>query len=158
MATIQSIMFDDTTSAALDDIKAILLTKNTSYIVRTAVVKFKNFLANNSSVGIFQQNNEPICNVPSLPGMTERIVRSQMIRWDLTADEYNTIVRQTIDEYAANGQAMKNPEAAIFGACRRYVDGKNGKTAAPPQQPQPATATTAEHNSTIDEMQELIYG
>lgn len=62
--------------------------------------------------------------VPNLPGMTKNIVRSHLIRWEISQDEYNRIVDQLIE----SGERLRNPEAAIFGACRKYVCSRGRST------------------------------
>ena len=85
-------------------------------------------IASNSS--FFSLNNSTVVeskavNIPKLPGMNEDVWESQMRRWHLTPEEYAAIVRQTIDNFAASGKPMNNPEAAIYGACKRYANEKH---------------------------------
>ena len=53
--------------------------------------------------------------------MNERIVKTQMERWQLSAEEYMAIVQKLINDFAASGGQMKNPENVIWKACSRYV-------------------------------------
>lgn len=91
--------------------------------------------------------------VPDLPGMSERIVRSQLIRFDLSMAEYNTIVNTLIDVTARKGEKIRNPEAAIFGACRRWVR-ENRRSEADDI----SDYKTASPAKTYTELQDQIYG
>ncbi len=88
--------------------------------VLNMVAKQPLFLKNNSTV---VECGSPIDSTPSvnLPGMNERIVKTQMERWQLSAEEYMAIVQKLINDFAASGGQMKNPENLIWKACSRYV-------------------------------------
>ena len=79
----------------------------------------KSFGAINSNI---LESDQPR-SIPSvnLPGMNERIVKTQMERWQLSAEEYMAIVQKLINDFAASGGQMKNPENLIWKACSRYV-------------------------------------
>ncbi len=66
-------------------------------------------------------------SIPSLPGMTEAVIKSQMQRFNLSSDEYQTIVRDLVDRCAASKTPIKNPEGMIFGACKRYAAERDAK-------------------------------
>ncbi len=121
----QSILFDDLTCEAIKQLKSVLMTDNTSYIVRVAIASLQKNLSQNSFCGIFPQAQTQIPSLPippvNLPGMNERIVRTQMERWQLTAEEYSAIVQKLINDFAASGGTMKNPENVIWKACSRYA-------------------------------------
>lgn len=59
--------------------------------------------------------------------MSEAVVRSQMQRFNLSSDEYQTIVRDLVDRCAASKTPIKNPEGMIFGACKRYAAERDAK-------------------------------
>ncbi len=71
--------------------------------------------------------------------MNERIVKTQMERWQLTAEEYSAIVQKLINDFAASGGTMKNPENVIWKACSRYAHERDiQKRAAAAQNTPPA--------------------
>lgn len=84
--------------------------------------------------------------VPNLPGMTENIVRSHLIRWELSQAEYNLIV----DELLGSGEHLRNPEAAIFGACRKYVCGGRSRATKQP-------SASSESCNNIANIQDQMY-
>ena len=84
--------------------------------------------------------------------MTDRIIRSQMERFNLTSDEYETIVRQVVDGFASSGSTIKNPEAAIFGACRRYAKKRDGQTT---ETPAAETPQSSDDESVFDLQEKL---
>ena len=139
----QSILFDDLTCEAIKQLKSVLMTDNTSYIVRVAIASLQKNLSQNSFCGIFPQAQTQIPSLPvpavNLPGMNERIVKTQMERWQLSADEYMAIVQKTINDFAASGGQMKNPENVIWKACSRYAHERDiQKRAAAAQNTPPA--------------------
>ena len=150
----QSILFDDLTCEAIKQLKSALLTDNTSYIVRVAIASLQKNLNQNSFCGIFHNtvDNCSQLSIPRLPGMTDRIIRSQMERFNLTSDEYETIVRQVVDGFASSGSTIKNPEAAIFGACRRYAKKRDGQTT---ETPAAETPQSSDDESVFDLQEKL---
>lgn len=104
----------------VDALKETLVTDNLAYIVRLAIVHlYQKNLHQNIDTSILTDG----ASIPSvnLPGMNERIVKTQMERWQLTAEEYSAIVQKLINDFAASGGTMKNPENLIWKACSRYV-------------------------------------
>lgn len=104
----------------VDALKEILVTDNLAYIVRLAIVNLyqKNLHQNIDTSILSDIGSIPTVN---LPGMNERVVKTQMERWQLTAEEYSAIVQKTINDFAASGGQMKNPENVIWKACSRYA-------------------------------------
>lgn len=104
----------------VDALKEILVTDNLAYIVRLAIVNLyqKNLHQNIDTSILSDIGSIPAVN---LPGMNERVVKTQMERWQLSAEEYSAIVQKTINDFAASGGQMKNPENVIWKACSRYA-------------------------------------
>lgn len=111
-----TLLVDDKMEKELAELQNRLFSDNLSYIIRYSVHQF--FLQGAISNEISVANSIPAVN---LPGMNERIVRTQMERWQLTAEEYLAIVQKLINDFAASGGTMKNPENLIWKACSRYV-------------------------------------
>lgn len=129
-----TVTIDDSTKLRMEEIRKALLSNSLSHVIRLSVALYYQ--------KIFPQNvsieNIEVPQV-NLPGMTPVVVRSQMERFSLSADEYSMIVRQTVDNFAASGGAIKNPEAAIFGACRRYAKNRDGQKRNTPAAETPST-------------------
>lgn len=115
-----TVRINDNTKEVLQELKKVLLTENDSYVVRLAIHKAAEiFLHNNIPARIL--NRDEVIPTVNLPGMNERIVKTQMERWQLTAEEYSAIVQKLINDFAASGGQMKNPENVIWKACSRYA-------------------------------------
>lgn len=84
--------------------------------------------------------------VPNLPGMTQNIVQSHLIRWEISQEEYRRIIAELID----SGEHLRNPEAAIFGACRKYVCGGRSRATTQP-------SATSEAGNSIAHIQDQMY-
>ena len=85
----------------------------------------KSFSANNSN--ILDSDSPSFIPTINLKGMNERTVRSHMIRWRLSPDEYLSIVHGVMSNFAEHGTEMKNPESIIFGACRRFANKRDAE-------------------------------
>lgn len=117
-----TITIDDKTKSRIDELKDALLSTSISQVIRVAIAQcHQKFLSQNVSI-----ENFSLLDV-HLPGMTEAVIKSQMQRFSLSADEYQTIVRDLVDRCAATKTPIKNPEGMIFGACKRYVAERDGK-------------------------------
>ena len=134
------IVLDQNAKLILNQLQIKLLTQNTSYIVRLALSHLgEKILGQNSSIAILPNSTELSIPTVNLPGMNERIVRTQMERWQLTAEEYSAIVQKLINDFAASGGTMKNPENVIWKACSRYAHERDiQKRAAAAQNTPPA--------------------
>ena len=118
-----TVRINEETKHVLQELKKKLVTDNDSYVVRLGIHRLADFfLADNILSRIPQADS---IYVPKLPGFTVDVAKSQMMRFGLTADEYESVCRRTIDNFAASGKPMNNPEAAIYGACKRYVNEKH---------------------------------
>ena len=111
-----TLLVDDKMEKELEELQNRLFSDNLSYIIRYSVHQF--FLQKAISNEINTVSSTPTVN---LPGMNERIVKTQMERWQLSAEEYMAIVQKLINDFAASGGQMKNPENVIWKACSRYV-------------------------------------
>ncbi len=130
-----TITIDDVTKSRLEEIRDALLSNSLSHVIRLAVAQYyQKFFHQNVSIENFEFPKI------DLPGMNERIVKTQMERWQLTAEEYSAIVQKLINDFAASGGTMKNPENLIWKACSRYVYQRDTqkKAAAAAQKTSPA--------------------
>ena len=116
-----TLLVDEKMETELESLQDRLLTSNLSYVIRIAIHQL--FLQNSISNEISKDTA-----IPRLPGMNEDVIESQIRRFRLSPEEYSSIVRQTIDNFAASGKPMNNPEAAIYGACKRYVNDRHQQT------------------------------
>lgn len=129
-----TLLVDDKMEKELAELQSRLFSDNLSYIIRYSVHQF--FLQGAISNEISVANSIPTVN---LPGMNERIVKTQMERWQLTGEEYSAIVQKLINDFAASGGTMKNPENVIWKACSRYAHERDiQKRAAAAQNTPPA--------------------
>ena len=109
----------------------------------------KSFAPNNSN--ILEYRPSDVIPTVNLPGMSERVVRTHMYRWNLSSDEYLSVVHQTMASFAAHGSEMKNPESIIFGACRRFANKRDSeKHAQNTEAPAAETPSTPDVESTYD--------
>ena len=116
-----NIDIDSKLKPMVDFLKERFVTDNLAYIVRLAIAQlYQKNLPQNIDTSISTS-----VYVPKLPGFTVDVAKSQMMRFGLTADEYESVCRKTIDNFAASGKPMNNPEAAIYGACKRYANEKH---------------------------------
>lgn len=132
-----SLAIDDNLNTLINELKKRYVTNSTAYLVRLALTRlYENFLPQNVDTSTILESAIPSVN---LPGMNDRIVRTQMERWQLSADEYMAIVQNTINGFAASGGQMKNPENVIWKACSRYAHERDiQKRAAAAQNTPPA--------------------
>ena len=141
----------------VDALKEILVTDNLAYIVRLAIVNLyqKNLHQNIDTSILSDIGSIPTVN---LPGMNERVVKTQMERWQLTAEEYSAIVQKTINDFAASGGQMKNPENVIWKACSRYAHERDiQKKAAAAQTATPSDGSAEQPKVKPDGSLENIY-
>lgn len=141
----------------VDALKEILVTDNLAYIVRLAIVNLyqKNLHQNIDTSILSDIGSIPTVN---LPGMNERVVKTQMERWQLTAEEYSAIVQKTINDFAASGGTMKNPENVIWKACSRYAHERDiQKRAAAAQTATPSDGSAEQPKVKPDGSLENIY-
>ena len=141
----------------VDALKEILVTDNLAYIVRLAIVNlYQKNLHQNIDTSILSD----ISSIPTvnLPGMNERVVKTQMERWQLSAEEYSAIVQKTINDFAASGGQMKNPENVIWKACSRYAHERDiQKKAAAAQTATPSDGSAEQPKVKPDGSLENIY-
>ncbi len=117
-----TITIDDKTKTRIDELKDAFLSTSISQVIRIAIAQCScNFLPQNVSI-----ENSPCLNI-NLPGMTENVIRGHLVRFNLSSDEYQTIVRDLVDRCAASKTPIKNPEGMIFGACKRYAAERDAK-------------------------------
>ncbi len=136
----------------VDALKECLFTDNLAYIVRLAIVNlYQKNLHKNIDTSISSDSSPDVIPTVNLPGMSERVVRTQMERWNLSSDEYLSVVHQTMASFAAHGSEMKNPESIIFGACRRFANKRDSeKHAQSTEAPAAETPSTPDVESTYD--------
>lgn len=115
-----SLVIDDQLHNIIKELKVRYVTNSTAYLVKLALTRLhENFLPKN--VDVSNRVDADVIPSVNLPGMNERIVKTQMERWQLSAEEYMAIVQKLINDFAASGGQMKNPENLIWKACSRYV-------------------------------------
>jgi hypothetical protein len=115
-----SLVIDDQLHNIIKELKVRYVTNSTAYLVKLALTRLhENFLPKN--VDVSNRVDADVIPTVNLPGMNERIVKTQMERWQLSAEEYMAIVQKLINDFAASGGQMKNPENLIWKACSRYV-------------------------------------
>lgn len=120
-----TVRINDETRQALQELKKVLLTDNDSYVIRLGIHKLADFFLGNST--LTRIANSDIAPTINLPGMTENVIRGHLVRFNLSSDEYQTIVRDLVDRCAASKTPIKNPEGMIFGACKRYAAERDAK-------------------------------
>ena len=148
-----TLLVDDKMEKELAELQSRLFSDNLSYIIRYSVHQF--FLQGAISNEISVSNSIPTVN---LPGMNERIVRTQMERWQLTGEEYSAIVQKLINDFAASGGTMKNPENVIWKACSRYAHERDiQKKAAAAQTATPSDGSAEQPKVKPDGSLENVY-
>lgn len=137
-----SLVLDEGLSNLINELKKRYVTNSTAYLVRLALTRlYENFLPQNVDVSTRFDIGYANLSIPTvnLPGMNERVVKTQMERWQLSAEEYSAIVQKLINDFAASGGTMKNPENVIWKACSRYAHERDiQKRAAAAQNTPPA--------------------
>lgn len=119
-----SLVLDESLNNLINELKKRYVTNSTAYLVRLALTRlYENFLPQKVDVSTRFDIGYANLSIPTvnLPGMNERVVRTQMERWQLSAEEYSAIVQKLINDFAASGGQMKNPENVIWKACSRYA-------------------------------------
>ncbi len=53
-------------------------------------------------------------SIAKLPGMSDKIIKSHMVRWGMTEDEYAEEYRKMNGFFLKSGNIVRNPEAAIY--------------------------------------------
>lgn len=137
-----SLVLDEGLSNLINELKKRYVTNSTAYLVRLALTRlYENLLPQNVDVSTRFDIGYANLSIPTvnLPGMNERVVKTQMERWQLSAEEYSAIVQKLINDFAASGGTMKNPENVIWKACSRYAHERDiQKRAAAAQKTPPA--------------------
>lgn len=148
-----TITIDEMTKTRMEEIRDALLSNSLSHIIRLAVAQYyQKIFPKNVSIENFEFPKI------DLPGMNERIVRTQMERWQLTAEEYSAIVQKLINDFAASGGQMKNPENVIWKACSRYAHERDiQKKAAAAQTATPSDGSAEQPKVKPDGSLENIY-